>query len=245
MNLSSLTLPTLDEISVPLLVLGLFITASLLILLRGWRMSLLALLAQYVLLGLWLAKLYRPELLLVKTLTGTVAVAMIYLVAAEAQWGAIRFPVRRALPATDELSLMDDEAEPPAGQRTSIFMGTGFRLAAVVLAAMAAYGLTSNYPLPDLATDVNLAFYWLCAAGLICLMVSRDVVYNGLGALCLISGLDLTYIALVDIPDIVILGLLAGMSLAAALVTARSADTAAIAEESQAIPIDEQQEAPS
>jgi hypothetical protein len=55
-------------------------------------------------------------------------------------------------------------------------------------------------------------------------MVSRDVIYAGLGVLCLISGLDLFYVAMVDIPDMVILGLLAGMSLTAALVIARAAD---------------------
>lgn len=115
----------------------------------------------------------------------------------------------------------------------------------MVLAAVAAYGLTTNYPLPDLSTDVNLAFYWLCAAGLVCLMISRDVVYIGLGALCLISGLDLFYVALVDIPDIVILGLLAGMNLAAALVVARAADAATAAVEAQAVLADDQQGAPS
>ncbi len=240
MDLSSLTPPTIDQITTPLLVLGLFITAGLLIILSGWRVSLLALLAQYVLVGLWLAKLYRPEILLLKALTGVVAVGMIYLVAAEAHWGAIRFPSRRPAPAPDDISMVDDEelfpAEPP-----STLMGLGFRLAALILAAVAAYGLTINYPLSDLPLDVNLAFYWLCAAGLVCLMISRDVVYMGLGVLGLISGLDLFYVAIVDVPDVVILGLLAGMSLAAALVVARSADMAAAALERPALVAGEQQ----
>jgi hypothetical protein len=76
-------------------------------------------------------------------------------------------------------------------------------------------------------------------------MISRDVVYIGLGVLCLISGLDLFYVALVDIPDIVILGLLAGMSLAAALVIARSADATAAVVEAQAALDDDQQRGPS
>jgi len=231
MDPTTLTLPTLDQISIPLLALGLFVTAGSLILLRGWRTSLLVLLAQYVLLGLWLAKLYRPEMLLLKTLTGVVVVAMIYLVAAEVQWGAIRSPARPTPPAPDDASLAVDEEEAPATQPAFILTSPGFRLAAAILAAVSAYGLTINYPLPDLPLDVNLAFYWLCAVGLVCLMISRDVVYNGLGVLCLISGLDLFYVALVDLPDIIILGLLAGMSLAAALVIARAADV-----EAQAVP---------
>lgn len=242
MNLPTLPLPPPDQITTPLLVLGLFITAGLLILLSGWRVSLLALLAQYVLVGLWLAKLYRPEILLLKALTGAVAVAMIYLVAAEAQWGSLRFPIRRASPAPDDISLVDDAEEALPERPSPIFMGLGFRLAALILAAVAAYGLTTSYPLPDLPPDVNLAFYWLCAAGLVCLMISRDVVYMGLGVLGLISGLDLFYIAVVDIPDVVILGLLAGMSLVAALAIARSADMTAAAWEQPAIAAGEQQE---
>lgn len=224
MDLSALSLPTLDQITTPLLMLGLFVTAGLLILLSGWRMSLLALLAQYVLVGLWLAKLYRPEILLLKALTGVVAVAMIYLVAAETHWGAIRLPFRRISPAPNGISLIDEEPPPP--DQPGI-MGLGFRLAALILAAVAAYGLTTNYPLSDLPADVNLAFYWLCAAGLVCLLISRDVIYMGLGVLGLISGLDLFYVAVVDIPDVTVLGLVAGMSLMAALVIARTADMAA------------------
>lgn len=224
--MATLDLPTLDQISVPLLLLGLFFTAGLLILLRGWRMSLLALLVQYFVLGLWLAKLYRPEMLLLKTLTGAVVVAMTYLVAAEAQWGT-----RRSPPAPDDAPLGDGEVEPPTNLPPSLLVGPGFRLTAVVLAFATAYGLTINYPLPDLGLDVNLAFYWLCTAGLVCLMISRDAVYAGLGVLCLISSLDLFYVAMVDIPDVVILGLLAGMSLFAALVVARSTDAATAAME--------------
>jgi hypothetical protein len=208
------------------LMLGLFVTGSLLILLGGWRASLLALLAQYVLLGLWLAKLYRPEALLLKTLIGVVVVAMIYLVAAEVRWGATRFPARNRAPSSEEAVSGDEQdvqSAPPVTWPTTL-MGSGFRLATAVLAAVATYGLTINYPLPDVPPDVNLAFYWLCAAGLVCLMISRDVVNMGVAVLCIVSGLDLFYVAMVGVPDIVILGLLAGMNLVVALVIARAAD---------------------
>ncbi|MBU0494953.1 MAG: hypothetical protein KKB13_24175 [Chloroflexi bacterium] len=224
MDLAHLTIPALDQISASLLMLGLFITAGSLILSRGWRMSLLILLVQYAIVGLWLVKLYRPEVLLLKVLTGTVVVAMIYLVAAEVQWGFLRRP--RPEPAPDDASQIAEDVPVEVVTRTGAVMGVGFRLAAVVLAAAATLALARGYPLAELPTDVNLAFYWLCAAGLICFTTSRDVVYTGLGVLCLLSGLDLFYVAVVDVPDIVVLGLLAGMNLAAALTIARAIDTA-------------------
>jgi len=51
-------------------VAGLVVTASLIIVIRDWRVSLAALLAQYLLVGFLLTRLIAPEVATVKTLVG-------------------------------------------------------------------------------------------------------------------------------------------------------------------------------
>ena len=62
-------------------IIGLVITASLIVVLRDWRLSLAALAVQYVLMGLLLTRLIRPRVALIKVLIGALVCVILYLTA--------------------------------------------------------------------------------------------------------------------------------------------------------------------
>jgi len=62
-------------------VIGLVITAGLIVVIRDWRFSLAALLGQYVLVGLLLTQLIQPQVALTKILIGDLVCVVLYLTA--------------------------------------------------------------------------------------------------------------------------------------------------------------------
>ena len=71
-----------------LAIVGLFLTGGIIAMVRDWRVSLLALLGQYLLAGLVLSRLVLPEVALIKVLIGALICPMLYLAARQAGWGA-------------------------------------------------------------------------------------------------------------------------------------------------------------
>lgn len=175
-------MPSLDEfliqagsITRELPLAGLFVASALLVLVRDWRVSLLAVLSQYVLVGLVLARLVLPEVALIKVLIGALICPMLYLAARQAGWGAHR----------DLLPGMSQGEVFPGGR--------AFRLLAVTLAALVAVTLSQEYPLPVVPPDVGLASYWLMLVGLLILMLTEEPLKAGQGLLTVILGFELLY----------------------------------------------------
>jgi hypothetical protein len=74
----------INQIPTATAILIFFVTGSVLILIRDWRASIAALLVQYIVLGLLLARLVRPEIAMTKLLVGLFTCLMFYLSARQA-----------------------------------------------------------------------------------------------------------------------------------------------------------------
>jgi uncharacterized MnhB-related membrane protein len=162
-------------------VVGLVVTASLIIVVRDWRVSLAALLAQYLLVGFLLTRLITPEVATVKTLIGALICPILYLTARRVRWGRQR--------SNDEVSTL------PTG-REVFPVSLPFRLLAVVLVGLVASSLLNSYPLPEVPRDIGFACYWLALMGLLAMILTTEPLKAGLGLLTFMAGFELFYAAL-------------------------------------------------
>jgi hypothetical protein len=180
--------PTLSEVIARLAFLtaspavaGLVATASLIIVVRDWRVSLAALLAQYLLMGFLLTRLITHEVAAVITLVGALICSILYLTARRVYWGRQR--------SKNETSPM------PTGWE--VFpVGLPFRLLAVVLTGLVTSSLLNSYPLPQVPRDIGFACYWLALIGLLAMILTAEPLKAGLGLLTFMAGFELFYAAL-------------------------------------------------
>jgi hypothetical protein len=166
-------------------IIGLVITASIIVVIRDWRFLLTALLGQYVLVGLLLTRLIRPQVAVIKVLIGALVCVVLYLTArlvdvSEREQGA-------AEDSRSPLHVIRGEASPA---------NFAFRLLAGLFVGLAVYSLSRRYPLPEVPSDVGFACYWLASLGLLVLMLTEEPLKAGLGLLTLITGFELFYSAL-------------------------------------------------
>jgi hypothetical protein len=162
-------------------VAGLVVAASLIILVRDWRVSLAALLAQYLLVGFLLTRLITPEVATVKTLVGALICSILYLTARRVRWGGQR--------SKAGFSTLPTEWE--------VFpVGLPFRLMAAVLTGWVASSLLNSYPLPEVPRDISFACYWLALMGLLVMILTAEPLKAGLGLLTFMVGFELFYAAL-------------------------------------------------
>jgi uncharacterized MnhB-related membrane protein len=180
--------PTLSEVIARLSFLttssaiaSLVVTASLIIVVRDWRVSLAALLVQYLLVGFLLVRLIPPEVATVKTLVGALICPILYLTARRVRWGRQR---------------SKDESSPPPRSWEVFPVGLPFRLLAVVLTGLVANSLLNSYPLPELPRDMGFACYWLTLIGLLMMILTAEPLKAGLGLLTFMAGFELFYAAL-------------------------------------------------
>jgi len=181
-------MPTLSEVIARLsfltaspAVVGLVVTASLIIVVRDWHISLSALLAQYLLVGFLLTRLITPEVATVKTLVGALICPILYLTARRVRWG--------------RQSSKDGSSPLPTGWE--VFpVGLPFRLLAVVLTGLVSSSLLNSYPLPEVPRDIGFASYWLALIGLLAMILTEEPLKAGLGLLTFMAGFELFYAAL-------------------------------------------------
>jgi hypothetical protein len=202
--------PTLSEVIARLsfltaspAVVGLVVTASLIIMVRDWRASLAALLAQYLLLGFLLTRLIPLEVATVKTLIGALICPILYLTARRGRWGRQR----------------DKDRPSPLPTGWEVFpVGLPFRLLAVVLMGLVASSLLKSYPLPEVPRDIGFACYWLALVGLLVMILTAEPLKAGLGLLTFMAGFELFYAALES--SLSVVGLLGIVNLFMALAIA-------------------------
>lgn len=169
-------------------IVGLVITASLIVVIRDWRLSLAALSAQYVLVGLLLTRLIQPQVALTKVLIGALVCIVLYLTA---RLGGV----------SEEEPTSEQEAAENNGSRLPAIRGTlladfTFRLLAALFVGLAVRSLSTRYPLPEVPSDIGFACYWLASMGLLVLMITDEPLKAGMGLLTLITGFELFYSAL-------------------------------------------------
>jgi hypothetical protein len=182
---------SLPSITTSTAVAGLFVTASLMILLPDWSQAMLALTLQYLLFGWLLATTIPLPLALIKVLTGAIACAILY-------WSARRIG-EVSVAASGELDETTRRQWAVARQKilraaTGFSMRMPFRIAALLSAALVTYGLATRYPLPGLTAAMRLACAWLAGASLSLLMITESPLRIGMGLLTWLMAFELFYV---------------------------------------------------
>lgn len=191
-------------------VLGVFITASLLVVSRDWRLNVLSLAIQYFFLALLMTRLVRVELAAVKALIGWLICLVVYLTEQQAHSLARDSGVSSDLPVTNWF-----KARLEGWRSQGVSARAVFRFLAAVVVALTAYAVARAVPLPQLPPGLTGACYLLGGLGILLIGLSQDPVRVGLGLLSFLSAFDLFYVALE--PSLVVTGLLGSISFVIAL----------------------------
>lgn len=187
-------LASLPTITTSTAVAGIFVTASLIIVLREWSQALLALAIQYLLFAWLLTTVIPLSLALIKVLMGALACVILY-------WSARR---TGELPTSPFEPLELDETARrrlAAARREAVRAATGFsmqmpfRVGALSLAALATYGLATRYPLPGVTPVMGLACTWLAVAALVLLALTESPLRIGMGLLTWLMAFEMFYVS--------------------------------------------------
>jgi hypothetical protein len=182
-------------------------TAGVIVVFKDWRTSLLAMVIQYVVVGLLLVSEIRMELALIKTLVGTILCMILYMTARHVDWG-------RPEPVPDSAQ----EEGPEADSRWILPTELPFRFLAALLVMVAAYGGASSHPLPDVSEALSLGSYTLGALGILAMGLTDEPLKAGLGLLTFVSAFELFYTVLE--PSLIVVGFLGLSNLLIALAIA-------------------------
>jgi len=200
-------MPTLNEILARLAVvptttalLGLAVTASLLIALTDWRASVLALVAQYMLAGLLLTRVIRPEIAMIKALIGAMICVVLYVTARRVGWG--RLP-------------LEEGEEPPSWWLLALMMGVPFRILAALMALALAYSAALRMPLPNVPLEITVGGFTLGMVGVFAIALAREPLKGGIGLLTAITGFEMFYSSVEQ--SLVVVGFLGLVNLGIAL----------------------------
>ena len=178
--------------------LTLFLTAD-------WRLSLTALLVEYIAVGLVLTRFLQAEVALAKILAGAFVVFMLYLAA-------------RRVQEAQPLLL----SEPPSRRFLGLQISWGggplglpLRLLTVLLVALGLVRLFGGYQFPLIPIDVAFVTCWLGSLGLMGLVLSGEPLRVAPALLTILAAFDLVYASLE--PNLAVAGFFAALTLLAAL----------------------------
>jgi hypothetical protein len=190
-----------------ILLIGIALSAAVVLLLRDWRHTFSSLLINYICLSLFLARqefvlpdlqllgLSISSIVVVKLITGVAVTAMLTLT-------AMTFSREYGLEDLDEFGLAELRRAARAVQRQQA--SEPFRLGdyvlpfwAMVLALIASLTLPRMYPLAT-SPAIDFAWYWLVLTGLFTLATAGDLLKVGLGLLLSISSIDFLYTAILS-----------------------------------------------
>ena len=183
------------------LLAGLLATAGIIVMARGWFPALLALLAQYALLGAFLGEgLLLPPFAAAKVMAGAAACAIL---------------VPPAWPGGER-----GRSAPP--QRRLVWGLLAFMLLSLglLVAGLGAQALAQRVPFPGASRDVAFLVYWLVAAGILAAFSPGEPRRAGAGLLTALSGLDVAYVVLAEGESIPVLALLGLLTILVALASA-------------------------
>ncbi len=155
--------------------IGLVITAACIVLISDWRLALLALTIQYVLVGLLLSNIVQPSVATVRVVSGGIA-------------GAILFLSMEYRAAQNLVAQRTRDRQVVAEQLPVFIIGRAFRFFAVVLVAVTLIGFASSMTFLGLPAYILFSSMWLMAIGLVIAMLSRDVLRLGMGILAFTGG---------------------------------------------------------
>ncbi|HUS93751.1 MAG TPA: hypothetical protein VMZ24_01085 [Patescibacteria group bacterium] len=165
------------------------ITASLILIFRDWRWSILALLIQYLVVGLLLADVMPPHLAFMKVIIGIFICLILFITAQQVNWGRLPEDVtaEEAVLLGQERLLRFGPYMLPTDAPFRIFLGLAVALSVGALTQKAAFHL------PFVDNHLNLAVFGLFAMGLVIMVLTSEPMKSGMGFLTLITGFELFY----------------------------------------------------
>lgn len=188
--------------------IGITLSAGIVLLLRDWRITVPALLAKYICLAIFLARQQTtvPNLLIEQSIGTIIAVKLVTGVAVVSilTITALTFSREYGIENLDEFGLSELRRAARAAQRQRA--SEPFRLSdytvpfwAILLTLVMSLTLPRLYPL---ATDpsVDFTWYWLGLTGIFTVVTASDLLKIGLGLLLCTSSIDLLYTAVVSTP---------------------------------------------
>ncbi|MCL4263401.1 MAG: hypothetical protein KJ069_09305 [Anaerolineae bacterium] len=199
--------------------LAVLATAVIIVLAWEWRVAIVALAVQYLLLGLLYVDVLDPRLAVAKVLVGLFVCLILAITAGQVSWG--RLPVD-VLPA--EAEQIKAEQRVRVGPLHVPVSGL-LRLAAVAIMLLVVWALTERAGgLPLLmgtavaptAVYFELAVVGLLAFGLLAITISPEPMRIGMGVLMFLSGFELYFSALAQ--SAALLAALAALNLLTAVV---------------------------
>lgn len=172
-------------------IVGLLLTALVIFLTSDWRLSLGALLVQYLLVGLALTRFIEPEVTVVKILVGVLVVSILVLGARHAHG-----PEEAEAPDEDEpepgLQLLGLRLGWDAGP-----LGLPLRVLAVLLVFLALVRVLSQFQVPVAPTgfpiELALVAIWMASMGIIGLVLGGGPLRASCSILTVLAGFDLVY----------------------------------------------------
>lgn len=188
-------------------VVGVLITAEILVVSREWRLNAMALAAQYFFVVLLLSRLVRLEVAAIKGLIGWMICLVFYL-------------TEQRTRSLEQSSDAESTTSQRRWRRWVLSARASFFLLAGIMVAVAVYTAASHFPLTEteVPPDIMLASYLLVGLGLLTIGLSESPMQVGAGLLTFLTGFDLFYVALE--PSLAVTGLLGAVSFLIALAAA-------------------------
>jgi hypothetical protein len=191
------------------------ITAMVILIVWDWRLTLLALMLQYLIIGFLFVDLLDPRLVNMRVLVGLFVCLMLYMTARQVNWGRLPVDV-----AEEELRHLNRERRLRAGpylQSTSL----PFRFFLTLMMLLVVFTLTqrSEFQLPAIPAGmdhIHLAVYSLVGMGLLGMGLTSEPLNAGVAMLTFFNGFELFYSALEQ--SVAILVALAAVQLMVTLV---------------------------
>ncbi len=197
------------------LLLGLFITASIILINQDWRFLILTLLAQYILIGFILSRLVRPDIAVLSILIGAFICPILFLSARQVSVSSLA-----TVPVLDpEVSgywqkfMAFVRGSSPTPETSST--GAMFRVFVALFSLLVTLTVSNSFPLPGLPILVTTAVYWLVLVGLMTLSLTENPLKAGFGLFTVLSGFGLLYTFLEQ--SLLLTGLWGSVSLLIAL----------------------------
>ncbi len=164
--------PEIENFSQVALLFLLLLTASAIMLAERARITLSVLLAQYLVLTLYLAQLVLPSVAVVRLLSGSLVVWILLITARQVNQSESQLQPRVHAPSA------------------------AFRLLATLFAAICLWAITASTPLLGLAPPTLFASLWLMVTGLLIAILTRESLRFGIGIIIFSSGFALLETAL-------------------------------------------------
>jgi len=181
MSLAARFWELLSSLSSAQLAVALSAASAMLFLVEERRIALVALLAQYLLIGLIIGA-YVYQSILYLFLGIGMAISLVLMLSASRVEHSVRGTRASSLAASE--AKPGDRHVPPAHES----MGPLFNSLALVLAGVAAYELWRAFPMAAIPVELTLVSYWLAANGLVLALISNDPLRIGYGLLTFANG---------------------------------------------------------